>query len=203
MQMSVGRSVGPSVRPSKYFEFSENSVSQLWDQIETWGFREDIKDIKGINLMMMTTMRRTKMRWRTTTRMTTLTRVSQLWNLDLHMEPPMTSSDLLIFCDGLSGPKTHSNPSRATRFPQAVQRPGNLVIYIVRGGIDQLPCKISGSQLKNCLSYGSLKIKSLRSEVEVKAKAKIKIYLFIGGLDLLPWKISSSLLKNWLSYGSF
>ena len=28
-------------------------VSQLWDQIETWGFCEDIKDVKGIGLMMM------------------------------------------------------------------------------------------------------------------------------------------------------
>ena len=25
-------------------------VSQLWDQIETWGFRKDIKDVKGIGL---------------------------------------------------------------------------------------------------------------------------------------------------------
>ena len=28
--------------------------SQLWDLIETWGFREDIKDVKAIGLMMMT-----------------------------------------------------------------------------------------------------------------------------------------------------
>ena len=28
-------------------------VSQLWDFIDTWGFREDIKDAKGIGLMMM------------------------------------------------------------------------------------------------------------------------------------------------------
>ena len=41
-------------------------VSQLWDQMETWNFREDIKDIKGILLMMITTMKMT-MRWRTTT----------------------------------------------------------------------------------------------------------------------------------------
>ena len=38
----VGPSVGRSVGPSKYFEFLENSVSQLWDLIETWGFREDL-----------------------------------------------------------------------------------------------------------------------------------------------------------------
>ena len=25
-------------------------VSQLWDQIETWGFRKDIKDVKGISI---------------------------------------------------------------------------------------------------------------------------------------------------------
>ena len=61
-------------------------ISQLWDQIETWGFREDIKDVKGIGLMMMTTMRRRTTRWRTatrtmtTTRTTTMTRVSQLWD---------------------------------------------------------------------------------------------------------------------------
>ena len=29
-------------------------VSQFWDQIEIWGFREDIKDAKGIGLMIMT-----------------------------------------------------------------------------------------------------------------------------------------------------
>ena len=34
-------SIGPVVGPSKYFEFFENPVSQLWDLIETWGFRED------------------------------------------------------------------------------------------------------------------------------------------------------------------
>ena len=34
--------------------------------METWNFREDIKDIKGILLMMITTMKMT-MRWRTTT----------------------------------------------------------------------------------------------------------------------------------------
>ena len=55
-------------------------------QIETWGFCENIKDVKGIGLMMMTMMRRTTTRWRTTTRMTTttrtitMTRVSQLWD---------------------------------------------------------------------------------------------------------------------------
>ena len=31
-------------------------VSQFWDQIEIWGFREDIKDVKGIGLMIMTTI---------------------------------------------------------------------------------------------------------------------------------------------------
>ena len=49
--------------------------------IETWGFRVDIKDVKGIGLMMITTMRRRTTRWRTTTRTTTMTRVSQLWYL--------------------------------------------------------------------------------------------------------------------------
>ena len=55
--------------------------------IETWGFREDIKDVKSIGLMMMTTMRRRTMRWMTmtrtttTTRTTTMTRVSQLLDL--------------------------------------------------------------------------------------------------------------------------
>ena len=52
-------------------------VSQLQDQIETRGFRDDIKDIKDIYHMMMTTRRMTT-RWRTTTRTTTMTRVSQL-----------------------------------------------------------------------------------------------------------------------------
>ena len=42
------------------------------------GFREDIKDVKGIGLMMMTTMRRRIMRWRTRT--TTTSRISQLWD---------------------------------------------------------------------------------------------------------------------------
>ena len=40
-------------------------VSQPWDKIETWGFHEDIKDIKGIKFMMMmmvTRRRRTKTR---------------------------------------------------------------------------------------------------------------------------------------------
>ena len=31
-------------------------VSQLWDMIETWSFREDIKDVKSIGLMMKMTM---------------------------------------------------------------------------------------------------------------------------------------------------
>ena len=53
------------------------SVSQL----ETWGFREDIKDVKDIGLKMMTTIRRrTTPRMMTTTRTTTMTRVSQLWD---------------------------------------------------------------------------------------------------------------------------
>ena len=60
-------------------------VSRIWDMIETWGFREDIRDINGINLMMMITMKRmTTMRmttrWRTRTRTTTMIRVSQLWD---------------------------------------------------------------------------------------------------------------------------
>ena len=51
-------------------------VSQLWDLIDTWGFREDIKDVKGIGFMMMMTMRRRTTRWRTTTRTTTtMTRI--------------------------------------------------------------------------------------------------------------------------------
>ena len=33
--------------------------------IETWGLRKDIKDVKGIGLMMMTTKKMTT-RWRTT-----------------------------------------------------------------------------------------------------------------------------------------
>ena len=37
-------------------------VAQLWDMIETWGFREDIKDIKGIKLMMMMIRRRMAMK---------------------------------------------------------------------------------------------------------------------------------------------
>ena len=49
-------------------------VSQLWDLIDTWGFREDIKEVKGIGLMMMTTRRRRTTRWRTMTRKTTTTR---------------------------------------------------------------------------------------------------------------------------------
>mgnify|MGYP006936303066 CR=1 FL=1 len=72
-------------------------VSQLWDLIETWGFREDIKDAKGISLMMMTMMMMMRTRWRTTTRtMTTMAMVSQLWDWIeiwcfceyLHVEPP-------------------------------------------------------------------------------------------------------------------
>ena len=61
-------------------------VSSLWDMIETWDFREDIRDINGINLMMMMTMTRMTVmrmttRWRTRTRtMTTMTMVSQLWD---------------------------------------------------------------------------------------------------------------------------
>ena len=60
-------------------------ISQLLDLIDTWGFREDIKDVKGIGLIMMTTMRRRRTRWRTTTRATTtrtttMTMVSQLWD---------------------------------------------------------------------------------------------------------------------------
>ena len=61
-------------------------ITPVWDLIETWGFCEDIKNVKGIGLMMMTTMRRTTTRWRTMTRTititrtTTLTRVSQLWD---------------------------------------------------------------------------------------------------------------------------
>ena len=60
-------------------------VYQLWDYIETWGFCvdiKDIKDIKGINLMMM--KRWITMRWRATTTTTTwtamMTKVSQLWD---------------------------------------------------------------------------------------------------------------------------
>ena len=64
-------------------------LTKQFKMIETWGFREDIKDAKGIGLMMMMmTMRRRTMRWRTTTRtttttttrMTTMTRVSQFWD---------------------------------------------------------------------------------------------------------------------------
>ena len=61
-------------------------VSQLWDWIETCGFHEDIKDSKGMNLMMMITRRRITTRWRTTTRTTTTTRIktrlrlSQFWD---------------------------------------------------------------------------------------------------------------------------
>ena len=60
--------------------------------IETWGFCVDIKDVKGIGLMMITTMWR-----RTTTKtMTTMAMVSQLWDWIeiwcfqgyLHVEPP-------------------------------------------------------------------------------------------------------------------
>ena len=41
VQCVSGPIVSPSVGPSKYFEFLENLVSQPWDLIETWGFRED------------------------------------------------------------------------------------------------------------------------------------------------------------------
>ena len=44
-------------------------------------FCEDIKDDKGISLIMMMIMRRRTTKWRTITRrMTTSTRVSQLWD---------------------------------------------------------------------------------------------------------------------------
>ena len=36
---SVGPSVGRSVGPSSFFQIQ---ISQLWDLIETWGFREDL-----------------------------------------------------------------------------------------------------------------------------------------------------------------
>ena len=39
---SVHRSVGPSVSP-QILAFFRNPVSQLWDLIKTWGFREDLK----------------------------------------------------------------------------------------------------------------------------------------------------------------
>ena len=39
---SVGRSVGRSVRPQILVFFGRNSISQLWDLIDTWGFREDL-----------------------------------------------------------------------------------------------------------------------------------------------------------------
>ena len=53
----------------------------------TWDFHEETKDIEGIKLMMMMTMRTMTMRWRTTTRMTTtlrtttIIRVAQLWDM--------------------------------------------------------------------------------------------------------------------------
>ena len=43
--MSVGLSVRPSAGPNFLGFFVENPVSQLWDLIETWGFREDLKPI--------------------------------------------------------------------------------------------------------------------------------------------------------------
>ena len=54
--------------------------------IETWGFLEDIKGTKGMDLLRMmrrrtTTRWRTTMRRRTTTRTTTTSRTSQLWDL--------------------------------------------------------------------------------------------------------------------------
>ena len=80
MQMSVCLSV---CRSSFTISGAESGQGHLWDYIETWGFREDIKDVKGIGMMMMTTMKRRTTRWRTmirtmtTTRMITMTRVSQ------------------------------------------------------------------------------------------------------------------------------
>ena len=75
----VTLSVGRSVRRSQKIE---NQISQLWSLIETWGFREDIKYDKGIDLLMMMRRRRrmTTTRWRTTTRTTTTSRISQLWD---------------------------------------------------------------------------------------------------------------------------
>ena len=42
--------------------------------------RADIKNVKGIGLMMMMMTRRRTRMWRTTARITTITRLSQLWN---------------------------------------------------------------------------------------------------------------------------
>ena len=56
-------------------------ISQLWDLIATWGFREDIQDIiaddaddNETKTMTTTTMTMTM------TRRATMTRVSQLWD---------------------------------------------------------------------------------------------------------------------------
>ena len=62
--------------------------SQLWDLIETWVFREDIKDVKAIGLMMMTPPPKSHCA-------KTKIKISQLWDLietwgfreDLHQEP--------------------------------------------------------------------------------------------------------------------
>ena len=74
--MSLCRSVPPSLPPSQKIEIQN---SQLWSLIETWGFREDIKYDKGIDLLMRR-RRMTTTRWRTTTRTTTTSRISQLWD---------------------------------------------------------------------------------------------------------------------------
>ena len=58
--------------------YINQQISQLWDLIVTWVFREDIKDIQGIYLMMMMTMRRMMTRWRTMTRTTTTTRATTM-----------------------------------------------------------------------------------------------------------------------------
>ena len=42
---SKGPVVRRLVRLNKYFEFFGNPFPQLWDLIETWGFREDLKGI--------------------------------------------------------------------------------------------------------------------------------------------------------------
>ena len=54
---------------------TKTGLAQLWELIETCFFCEDIKDVKGIGLMMMTMWRRT-----TTRTMTTMAMVSQLWD---------------------------------------------------------------------------------------------------------------------------
>ena len=75
--LSVGPSVGRSVRRSQKIE---NQISQLWSLIETRGFREDIKYDKRIDLLMRRRRRMTTTRWRTMTRTTTTSRISQLWD---------------------------------------------------------------------------------------------------------------------------